>query len=267
VDVVTPTERIEARRRYQAICEDIFSAWLGDRLPPVGLSSGLTVEYCPEPYLDFSLGDPGILWVTHNPGRGEPFQHRDAVDTPVSPVSAKATYADTSRRLAEWYMGNGRLAISSAARTRIAAMRQLGDELGLHGLRQVELFPLHSEKSPPDAFLFGTPVIAEPLRSYGVHTRALIVSSPVVIGLCGSAPARSGKAIGRWARALQLDLGSAECIVLSDRKPATVGMLLDGSSEHVRILFCRRGSNGLPGRRVMLQVVEAINRALRPVAY
>lgn len=261
------TERTETRRRYEHFCEDIFSAWLGHRLSPEGLTRGLTVQYCPEPYLDFSPDDPGILWVTHNPGRGEPFQRRDAIDTPASPVTAHAPYADNSRRLAEWYMGKGRLAISSAAGTRISAMRQLGDDLGLHGLRQVELFPLHSEKRPPDAFLFGTPAIAEPLRSYGAHARALIASSPVVIGLCGSAPERSGTAIDRWARTVQLDLGRADYIPLSDRNPATVGMLLDRSSDCVRVLFCRQGSNGLPGRAVMHQVVEAISDALRRLAW
>lgn len=168
---MSTNERAAVRDKYEAVCEDIFSAWLGGTLSPDGLGGGLTVEHCPEPYLDFSPGDPGIVWVTHNPGRGERFQGREVVDTAASPLSGSETYADNSRRLAAWYASHGRLKISSAAQARIAAMHRLGSELGVPGLRQVELFPLHSERSPPDAFLFGAPAIAGPLRSYGAHAR------------------------------------------------------------------------------------------------
>src|SRR4029450_5901810 len=112
-----------------------MAAW---GLSATGGSGGLIVQHCPEPYLDFASGDRSVTWVTHNPGGGEDFQLRSAVDTAASPIVSRASYAENSARLADWYIGPGAKKIKPPARSRIKAMMHLSEVLGLKGLRQCE---------------------------------------------------------------------------------------------------------------------------------
>jgi len=257
------TAYVPVRQAYEETCESILAEWLGDHLPVSNLWHGFSANHCPEPYLDFAAADHSAMWVTHNPGRGEDFQLRGSVDEQWSPIRSDISYSENAKRLASGYAGYGALKISAAARARVAGMKHLAAQLGFAGLRQIELFPLHSENRPPDDFLFGNPDLAEPLRSYGTKARELIAASPMVIGLCGSAPDASGKAVGSWSKALALNLERAECVTLSrGTGPPTVGMFVNRSGPRVSVLFCRQGSNGLPAKDLMPMVTERIRAAL-----
>lgn len=252
-----------ARQAYEETCESLFASWIADSPSAASPWHGFSLKHCPEPYLDFAVADRSVLWITHNPGRGEEFQLRGSVDSDRSPIRSDLSYAENAKRLANWYAGRGALKISAAARARIASMQNFGARLGFAGLRQIELFPLHSESRPPDEFLFGNPDIQEPLKSYGRKARELIAASPLVIGLCGSAPHRSANAVQSWAKALAMDPEKAELVFLSDRTDApTVGMLVSRSGPRVSVLFCRQGSNGLPGKDRMPMVIKSIQTAL-----
>lgn len=111
--------RAAATAEYESLCERLFREWLVGGLSRQNLGSVFSTDHCPEPYLDFLPGDDPLIYVTHNPGRGEPFQLRAAVDTPASPIVSRETYRENARRLAAWYSGGGSLKISAAARTRI----------------------------------------------------------------------------------------------------------------------------------------------------
>jgi hypothetical protein len=253
-----------AKREYEDICEVLFQSWLANRIPTENLWSGFSVDHVPEPYLDFSADDRPLIWVTHNPGRGEPFQLRSATNSETSPIRTDQSYSENAKRLADWYAGRGSLKISAAARTRVSGMQALARQLGFGGLRQIELFPLHSKGRPPDEFLFGNPKLAEPLRSYGSRARDLIAASPIVIALCGGAPHKSAAAVQSWGTVLGMELDKAQLVSLSENRTSpTVGMFVNRSGPRTGVLFCRQGANGLPARNRMPLVVEVIRTALR----
>lgn len=94
--------RAATTAEYESLCERLFREWLEPGLGRQNLSSAFSIDHCPEPYLDFLPGDDPLIYVTHNPGRGEPLQLRTAADTPASPIVSREAYCACSRSSTVW---------------------------------------------------------------------------------------------------------------------------------------------------------------------
>jgi hypothetical protein len=214
--------------------------------------------------LVFAPGDLPLLYLTHNPGRSESFQHRAAVDSEISPLRSDVSYEENARTLGLWYSGQGQLTISPAARNRVSGMNELSATLGFDGVRQLELFPLHSRIAPPEAFLFGAPDMDPPLSGYRACVSAILDTAPIIVGLCGSAADPKGRAVRSWLSAMGMELSQAQLLALSQNaSPPSVGAFIYEQAGKLRVLVCRQGSNGLPGRSKFNELVGEILK--RPV--
>ena len=242
---------------YEELCEQLFRNWLAGSIAPQGLWDGFSVDHCPEPYLDFIPGGRPLIYVTHNPGRGEAFQLRSAVDTPAGPIKSGESYRENAHRLASWYSGAGGIRISAAARNRIAAMGDLALQLGAEGVRQVESFPLHSDNADAQRLLSREMRLSGALGEYRSQFKKYLATQSVVIAISGSPTDPSGMAIQTWANAVGLELQNASFLPLKRKgNLVTVGVYAMQADAGLRVLFCCAGSNSLPARDRMPEAVR-----------
>lgn len=215
--------------------------------------------------MQYRAGAAPLVWLTHNPGRGEPFQLRSAVDQAASPLRSTQSYEQNSMNLASWYVGDGGLQISASARDRVCDMLRLSENLRADGVVQVELFPLHSEKRPPDEYLFGSSNLPDDFARYRTALSALLANANIVVGLSGAPPDQQSPAVQAWQRALGQPIGSSHFVDLSgERTPPTVGAFVHATPQTLRLLLCRQGSNGLPAEHRMPPLLGAIARLQKP---
>lgn len=252
--------RTDPAAAYEDLCEQLFRDWLTGQVGRQGLPDLFSVDHCPQPYLDFAPGDDPLIYVTLNPGRGEPFQLRSAVDTPSSPIKSRESYRENARILASWYRVAGVSKISAAARTRIEAMGSLARRLGATGVRQVEIFPLHSEHGDARRLPSRDMQLPGPLGECRARFKSYIASASIVIAISGGAVDRSATAAGRWADAIGLRLARASLLELkSSVSGRTVGVFAEPTEAGLRVLFCCRGANPLPAREGMPEVVRFLS--------
>lgn len=141
-------------REYVEACEGIYDEWLrGEPLVPDEFRSDFDMAFAPEPYLTFDGGkltstEPSLVFLTTNPGGGEPFQMTEPCG-----IAREGRYVEFQARLVDcYYTAPG--SIGAAASTRINRMRGIRDALGkadsviAPGFIQCEAIPFHSGKLP-----------------------------------------------------------------------------------------------------------------------
>lgn len=237
---------LKACTEFEEVCETIFRDWLNHELWTAGLQRVFELDACPEPYLDFGCTDPDPpLFVTHNPGKALCFQMRDAVKEGTKTIHPDISYKENARNLAKYYETT--LSEKSLARQRIKGMHAVATKLGASGFRQVELFPLHSAKSPPDKYLDGGAPLEGALADYSPACHRLIEAAPKIIAVSGSKPSLESKSVQNWSRRIGLDIDRCRFHETSSKNGSpTGGAFISESQDRLRILFCRQGANGLP---------------------
>lgn len=247
--------------KYIAVTEALFSSWTQRQLNTRRLWRGLSAQHCPEPYLTFSPGRSPLIWLTHNPGRPLKFQHIDRLQSANAVIKSNTSYAENSKALANHYQLNPDKDMTSASRVRLKGMLDFSRSFSFDGLIQVELFPLHSEHRPPDAYLFGDDRIEKPFDAYRSAVRQLVDSAPLVIAICGSKPDTSSETVRLWLNCLVLDARAISKPLLLNHN-GTVGAFIARSNKGgCRVLICRQGSNGLPAKKTWTNLIKAINSA------
>lgn len=248
---------------YVDLCDELYADWLGGTL---NLSArvcaafpnrvGSTTDYCPEPYLVFGdQSDPLVILAT-NPGNGEPFQRRDAVDAPDSPLK-RLRFADVAPRLGDFYATTSR--ISMTARNRVHSMRDVARRLGKTGVLQVQLLPFHSDrldKSWLEA-LFKEPLLRDYLDALKAHLdRFDTVCAMANVFL----PAAKDKPLVRaFGSALGVDPAGWETVPFKhkDDRP-TIGVLVARRSGRIRTVWCSSAYNQPPGTDLRDRFVAAL---------
>jgi hypothetical protein len=224
-------------------CETIIRDWWKGDLAP---SPVFQMDHIPEPYLLFGSTERPLVFVTLNPGGGFEAQTREAIARFDSPVARELPYRENARRLARYYRYPN--VINDNARHRIEAMLSFAGRLGFSGVLQLEAIPFHSSAlaGPELSKLTQRRDVAE----YQTKLRSFLREPPCAVAISAAkAPFARSTKVRYFADLFNLDLGSFSSIVLkSGVSGPTVGALHAKNGEKARVITCRDGHNGLPGR-------------------
>ncbi|MBI5942279.1 MAG: hypothetical protein HY859_17865 [Caulobacterales bacterium] len=251
---------------YLDLCERLYRDWLAGRSSPGAVAARLfTLEHAPEPYLIFGEGEPGLVFVSTNPGAGMPFQQRPDVE-PDSLFHGAGTYGEAARRLGAFYAAPN-APIAPSARANIAAMRRIGALMGAQTVMQVEAVPWHSPSLPDKRAAISRLRQAEPeFRAYEGVLRQFLRDRRVVLSWAAGWPESPGDGVMLKADLIGLDLRNCACIPLERTSKVSQGLLLGGPAGATRGIFVNQGAASLPAdgkNRAGLLKDDLIRTALR----
>lgn len=242
-------------KRYFLSAEDVISTWKSGINNSKNLWEYFDVECFPEPYLTYKSGTFPLLFLTHNPGKALKFQRLDQILSGRSVISYADDYKHNALALAQYYFGNSAQGMTSASKTRVAALMDFARHFVCDGVMQVELFPLHSTKRPPDRYLFEFQPLGQIFDGYRSSLKSLLACAPIIIASCGSRPDKNGVTVKKWLKCLNVsEIGS----VVETNEKRTVGAIIGMTSNgYLRILICRSGSNGFPAEQGRKSIISS----------
>jgi uncharacterized protein (DUF4415 family) len=235
--------RLDFDHPFFEYCETVIRNWWEGNLEP---SSVLQMDHIPEPHLPFGSTERPLVFVTLNPGGGFEAQTREAITRFDSPVARALPYRDNARRLARYYRYPN--VINDNARHRIEAMISFAARLGFSGVLQLEAIPFHSSALAGSEL----PKLTQrrDVSEYQTKLRSFLREPPCAIAISAAkAPFSRSTKVRYFADLFGLDVGSFGSIELkSGVSGPTVGALHAKNGEKARVITCRDGHNGLPGR-------------------
>jgi hypothetical protein len=238
---------------FHELCEEIFEDWKEDRLrvsPEV--RHAFDLDCCPEPYLLFDRQEVPITFVTLNPGAGECFQRRERIERSQSPIRAGSTYREAASDLGRWY-ASPTCPTAAAAKTRVRAMQDLSNGLGLSGVEQIETLPFHSANAINSHRLEGDPL----LERYKVALHGYIATRRFVAAMAGGLAEGSGAR--RMADVIGLTWAERRHLGLTQRNGRpTSGLVFSRDARGIHAVFYRQGGLGLPKTEHLPRIHDAL---------
>lgn len=258
---------------YIAFCEKIWRGWLDHRLTvsPL-LRKVFELDAAPEPYVSFCAGEEPLVMLLTNPGGIMCHQCRAAVKAGDGPLSEKHKYAEDAPKLGCFY--HTKLAGHPAGH-RIDQALKLSSWIGCGGVRQVDLFPFHSQSLPKnkkDALLHEIKTDKGGLLgSYVEHLQEFLRGRPVVSPQAAptrdSLTPRTPKS-SPWltwiAETAGLDLKNAEFVPLLVKRDSKTTAAAWVSKKKVRMaLVLMMGTNNLPADEGLTRLAAALRKFWR----